>query len=160
MASRPSSFGHASVRPTQLEDFARGVADIALLERTLPDLRVALQQRFPGAFDLLTDEPASRPWQVIVALPPAARRAQSRSVVSSVQAGDLLELHEAAGAFERIEAHLEAAGFFAADGLAAGGRRADVYLGYGLSEGLRRTDRRARPEPAALPLAACRIRGT
>ncbi len=43
---------------------------MALLERTLPDLRVALQQRFPGAFDLLTDEPASRPWQVIVRFHP------------------------------------------------------------------------------------------
>ena len=61
----------ARFRPAaQLEDYARGVADIALLERTLPDLRVALQQRFPGAFDLLTDEPASRAWRVIVRFHP------------------------------------------------------------------------------------------
>jgi hypothetical protein len=61
----------ARFRPAaHLEDFARGVADIALLERTLPDLRVALQQRFPGAFDLLTDQPASRPWRVIVRFHP------------------------------------------------------------------------------------------
>jgi hypothetical protein len=61
----------ARFRPAaQLEAFARSVADIALLERTLPDLRVALQQRFPGAFDLLTDEPVSRPWRVIVRFHP------------------------------------------------------------------------------------------
>jgi para-aminobenzoate synthetase component 1 len=79
-------------------------------------------------------------------------------VVSSEQAGRLLEVHEAAGAIERIEAHLAAAGFFTADDTGASGREADVYLGYGLSESLRRRDRPARPEPAALPLAACRIR--
>ncbi len=61
----------ARFRPAgQLESLAREVADVALLERTLPDLRVALQKRFPGAFDLLTDQPASQPWQVIVRFHP------------------------------------------------------------------------------------------
>ena len=35
-------------------------------------------------------------------------------------------------------------------------RVADVYLGYGLSASLRRTDRPAPPEPARLPVLACR----
>jgi hypothetical protein len=54
----------------QLRDYARSVADVALLERTLPDLRVALRKRFPGAFDLVTREPAAAPWQVIVSFHP------------------------------------------------------------------------------------------
>jgi para-aminobenzoate synthetase component 1 len=68
----------------------------------------------------------------------------------------MLEVHAAEGAFERIEEHLRAAGFFEA-GRTDDRRRAEVYLGYGLSEPLRRSGRPARPEPAALPLAACRI---
>ena len=61
----------ARFRPAaQVEDLARGVADIALLERTLPALRVALQQRFPGAFDLLTERPASQAGRVIVRFHP------------------------------------------------------------------------------------------
>jgi para-aminobenzoate synthetase component 1 len=74
-----------------------------------------------------------------------------------VAAGHVLEVHEAEGAFERIEAHLRGAGFFGTE-RAAEGQCADVYLGYGLSEPLRRSGRPARPEPAALPLAACRVR--
>jgi hypothetical protein len=61
----------ARFRPARdVEAFARGVADVALLERTLPDLRRALRARFPGAFDLLTHEPATSPWQVIVSFHP------------------------------------------------------------------------------------------
>ena len=61
----------ARFRPApELEEFAKGVADLALLERTLPDLRTALRKRFPGAFDLVTDEPASAPWRVIVSFHP------------------------------------------------------------------------------------------
>jgi para-aminobenzoate synthetase component 1 len=69
---------------------------------------------------------------------------------------ETLELHDAVGAFERIEDHLRAAGFFG--GTTAPGRCADVYLGYGLSEPIRRSAGAARPEPALLPLAACRVR--
>jgi hypothetical protein len=56
--------------PAEVGDLAKGVADLALLERTLPDLRSALLERFPGAFDLLTDEPADAAWQVIVRFHP------------------------------------------------------------------------------------------
>ena len=61
----------ARFRPReQVEAFVRGVADVALLERTLPDLRTALRATFPGAFDLETREPESAPWQVIVSFHP------------------------------------------------------------------------------------------
>jgi para-aminobenzoate synthetase component I len=62
----------------------------------------------------------------------------------------LLELHEQAGAFEVVEAYL-------AERLRPG-LVADLYLGYGLSQSLRRESAPAPPEPCALPLAACRIR--
>ncbi len=73
---------------------------------------------------------------------------------------EVFEVHAGAGAFALLEQHLRAAGFFTAGGAAASGSCADVYLGYGLSEPLRRSGRSPRPEPAALPLAACRIRST
>ena len=67
----------------------------------------------------------------------------------------MLELRSPDGAFERIEAYLRERGFFA-----AGGERleADLYLGYGLSESLRRTSTPAPAEPARLPLAAVAVR--
>jgi para-aminobenzoate synthetase component 1 len=68
------------------------------------------------------------------------------------------EVHQAAGAFEAIEDRLRAAGFFG--GESSNGSCADVYLGYGLSEPMRREPRPARPEPVALPLAACRVRSS
>lgn len=61
----------ARFRPREeLDEFARGVADVALLERSLADLRTALRKRFPGAFDLLTEEPVSAPWRVVVSFHP------------------------------------------------------------------------------------------
>ncbi len=61
----------ARFRPAQqVEAFAKDVADVALLERTLPDLRTALRKHYPGAFDLLTSEPVTGPWQVIVSFHP------------------------------------------------------------------------------------------
>jgi para-aminobenzoate synthetase component 1 len=69
---------------------------------------------------------------------------------------ELLELHEADGAFVRIDAWLRDRGFFAPGGeqLAA-----DLFLGYGLSQSLRRGSSAPPPEPCpALPLAACRVR--
>jgi para-aminobenzoate synthetase component I len=66
----------------------------------------------------------------------------------------VLELHAAEGAFARIDGYLRDAGFFTG---AASGLVADLYLGYGLSETLRRTAVPAPPEPAPLPLASCRI---
>jgi para-aminobenzoate synthetase component I len=60
----------------------------------------------------------------------------------------MLELHDADGAFERLEQWL-------ADELSEG-ESADVYLGYGLSEPLRRHPAPAPPEPCPLPLLAAR----
>jgi para-aminobenzoate synthetase component 1 len=59
------------------------------------------------------------------------------------------------GSGAEIDAQLRAAGFFegGADGLVA-----DVYLGYRLSDPLRRTAAPAPPEPCPLPTAAARIR--
>ena len=67
----------------------------------------------------------------------------------------MLELRSPNGAFERIEAYLREHGFFTPGGeeLAA-----DLYLGYGLSEPLRRTAAPAPPEPCPLPLAAVAVR--
>jgi para-aminobenzoate synthetase component 1 len=64
----------------------------------------------------------------------------------------VLELHEPAGVFEAIEAYLERE-LLGRDRLVA-----DLYLGYGLSQALRRSAAPAPPEPCALPLAACRVR--
>ena len=69
---------------------------------------------------------------------------------------ELLELRDATGAFIRIEEWLSERGFFApgAEGLVA-----DLYLGYGLSETIRRDSTPPPPEPCpALPLAGCRVR--
>jgi para-aminobenzoate synthetase component I len=67
----------------------------------------------------------------------------------------VLELWNAEGAFNALEAHLRDAGFF---GGSARDVCADVYLGYRCSDGLRRFPLPAPPEPCALPAAACRIR--
>ncbi|HEX6724390.1 MAG TPA: chorismate-binding protein, partial [Gaiella sp.] len=74
---------------------------------------------------------------------------------STGRAADLLEIHEAEGAFERIEGWLRDRGFFAPGGESL---VADLYLGYGLSETIRRTVSPAPPEPCPLPLTACAIR--
>lgn len=68
---------------------------------------------------------------------------------------ELLELRDHLGAFERIEAWLTERGFFTPGGEALA---ADLYLGFGLSQAIRRDPRPSPPEPcAALPLAACRL---
>jgi para-aminobenzoate synthetase component 1 len=61
-----------------------------------------------------------------------------------------IELWEPSAAFEQLEAWL-------ADELREG-ESADVYLGYGLSETLRREPRPSPPEPCALPLLAARVK--
>src|SRR5436309_7814962 len=66
----------------------------------------------------------------------------------------LIELREPAGAFTALEAYLADEGFWGRDEVVA-----DLYLGYGLSEPLRRSAPAPPPEPCpALPLLACRIR--
>jgi para-aminobenzoate synthetase component 1 len=62
----------------------------------------------------------------------------------------VLELWSAEGAFEALESHL-------AERLRPG-LVADVYLGYGLSEAIRREATPAPPEPCPLPLLAARTR--
>src|SRR5882757_502629 len=62
----------------------------------------------------------------------------------------MLELREANGAFEALEAYLAEE---LRDGLVA-----DVYLGYGLGEPLRRERWPAPPEPCSLPLLAAQVR--
>jgi para-aminobenzoate synthetase component 1 len=70
----------------------------------------------------------------------------------------VLEIRSATGAFEQIEAWLRERGFFA-----PGGEDlvADLFLGYGLSQTIRRVRTPQPPEPCpALPLAACSVRST
>jgi para-aminobenzoate synthetase component I len=65
----------------------------------------------------------------------------------------VLELWDAQDAFARVEDYLRQSEFFGGDQLA------DVFLGYGLSQILRRDATPRLPaEPCRLPLAACRIR--
>jgi para-aminobenzoate synthetase component 1 len=70
----------------------------------------------------------------------------------------LLEIRDPEGAFERIEEWLVARGFFARGG---DDLVADLYLGYGLSDAIRRGSSAAPFEPCrGLPLAACRLRSS
>ncbi|MET0773646.1 MAG: anthranilate synthase component I family protein [Candidatus Limnocylindrales bacterium] len=70
----------------------------------------------------------------------------------------MLELWEPDAALARLDRYLRDHGFLRPDADPADGRVADIYLGYGLSRSLRRTSSPAPPEPARLPLVACRIR--
>jgi para-aminobenzoate synthetase component 1 len=71
---------------------------------------------------------------------------------------DLLEIRDPDGAFQRLEDWLASRGFFSDEGDAL---VADVYLGYGLSDAIRRDSTAPPPEPCAqLPLAACRLGST
>jgi hypothetical protein len=58
----------------ELTAFARRVADLALLNRTVPDLSAALRAEFDGTFDLDTREPEAQDGEaaVVVSLHPAA----------------------------------------------------------------------------------------
>ena len=64
----------------------------------------------------------------------------------------MLELFQPAGAFEALEAYL------AEELWGREGRVADVFLGYGLSQSIRRDPAPPPPEPCPLPLLACRVR--
>jgi len=66
----------------------------------------------------------------------------------------MLELWQTEDAFAQIEDYLRAEGFF---GPGAPRLAADLFLGYGLSQSIRRTSAPAPPEHCPLPLAVCRI---
>src|SRR5580765_6005107 len=94
---------------------------------------------------------------------PAARssgatiRAPRSAISSRWRVSELLEVHEPDGAFARIDGWLTERGFF---GSGSDGLVAELYLGYGLSEAIRRGTEQPPPEPChPLPLAACRIGG-
>jgi para-aminobenzoate synthetase component 1 len=63
-----------------------------------------------------------------------------------------LELFESDGAFRALEDYLEEEGFWGAERVVA-----DVLLGYGLSQSIRRDATPSPPEPCPLPLLACQI---
>jgi para-aminobenzoate synthetase component I len=65
----------------------------------------------------------------------------------------MLSLDQPDGAFDALEAFLDGEGFWGREGVVA-----DLYLGYGLSEPLRRIPAPAPPEPCPLPLLSCRVR--
>ena len=69
----------------------------------------------------------------------------------------MLQLDAYVGAFQTLEDYLRDHGFFQPGSNPR--LRANIYLGYGLSEPLRRFDRAAPPEPCPLPLLACRLDG-
>ena len=64
----------------------------------------------------------------------------------------MLEVWKAAGAFEELESYLEDTGFFGHEDVVA-----DVFFGYGLSDGLRRAPWPGPPAPCRLPLLAARV---
>ena len=69
---------------------------------------------------------------------------------------ELLEIRDPEGAFERLEEWLAARGFFSGD---VDDLVAELYLGYGLSDAIRRDSTPSPTEPCPqLPLAACRVR--
>lgn len=56
--------------PEELAGWARGIADEALLERTVRGLHSRLRERYPGAFDLTVRERPHESGTVIVAFHP------------------------------------------------------------------------------------------
>ncbi len=66
-------FIHVQARwrsPEELEGFARAVADVALFNRTVADLRTALRREFPGSFELETAGSDGRGARIIVRFHP------------------------------------------------------------------------------------------
>jgi para-aminobenzoate synthetase component I len=83
---------------------------------------------------------------------PHGARQGGRRLTAGAAAAEALELFAADGAFQALEDYLADAGFWGAEDLVA-----ELYLGYGLSQAIRRDVSPAPPEPCALPLLACRI---
>jgi para-aminobenzoate synthetase component I len=78
--------------------------------------------------------------------------ARERGPGLSATTSRALELFEADGALGALEEYLDDAGFWGAEGLVA-----EVFLGYGLSETIRRGTAPPPPEPCQLPVLACRV---
>ncbi len=85
----------------------------------------------------------------------AAPSAPYESANEARYARPMLELWEPDGAFVQIEDWLSSQGFFQPGGA---GLVADLFLGYGLSQSIRRAGTAPPPEPCQLPLAACVVR--
>src|SRR4051794_2977424 len=103
-----------------------------------------------------TDQEQALPGAVAGAQRPDVARERGSGL--SATTSRVLELFEADGALCALEGYLDDAGFWGAEGLVA-----EVFLGYGLSETIRRGTAPPPPEPCALPVLACRIgpcRGT
>jgi hypothetical protein len=56
--------------PEELAGWARGIADEALLERTVRGLHARLRERYPGTFDLSTRQPAGQAGSVLITFHP------------------------------------------------------------------------------------------
>jgi para-aminobenzoate synthetase component 1 len=83
---------------------------------------------------------------------PDGARQGGRGLTAGAAAAEALELFAADGAFRALEDYLTDAGFWGAEDLVA-----ELYLGYGLSQAIRRELSAPPPEPCQLPLLACRI---
>ncbi|MBX3031663.1 MAG: hypothetical protein KF809_16060 [Chloroflexi bacterium] len=75
IAWEADGFGSIRVRarfrePEELAAWARGIADEALLERTLQGLHARLRDRYPGAFDLGTRQPPGEAGTVLITFHP------------------------------------------------------------------------------------------
>ncbi|MFL6005805.1 MAG: anthranilate synthase component I family protein [Gaiellaceae bacterium] len=83
---------------------------------------------------------------------PDGARQGGRRLTAGAAAAEALEVFAADGAFRALDDYLADAGFWGGEDLVA-----DLYLGYGLSQAIRRDVSPPPPEPCALPLLACRI---
>jgi para-aminobenzoate synthetase component 1 len=72
--------------------------------------------------------------------------------LSAATASRPLELFQSDGAFRALEGYLDDEGFWDSEDCVA-----ELYVGYGLSQSLRRSAAPLPPEPCPLPLLACRI---
>src|SRR3954470_15431585 len=98
------------------------------------------------------DQEQALPGAVAGAERPDGARQRGRRLTTGAAAAEALELFAADGAFQVLDDYLADAGFWDAEDLVA-----ELYLGYGLSQALRRDPSPPPAEPCPLPLLACRI---